>query len=170
MRRLFIEADGVLMDRVDLNRPEELLKEGYYAMRVPEWRMIGAVNRVIRVLPQTEIYVVLHVPLALEQAKAELAEWFGRYFPCAKALRFLPVEEYFGSYIALQKGDILLSADIRTIAVFTLWGGTSIGVDIDKDAIPGITSVSSRDSVEPVADKILDTIIGREVRAWRILP
>ena len=159
--RLFIEADCVLMDHADINHPEELIKEGYYAMRIPEWRMISAVRDLTREIPELEVYIVCHVPLSMESAKAELAEWFGRYLPDASALRFLPLEEYFGSYIALQKGDVLISADVRTLAVFAYGGGACIGVDTDRDAVPGIRCVSTWEHEKLIADQLRRIVEGR---------
>ena len=158
MGRLFVEADGVLMDRADINRPRELIHPEYYRLRLPEWNMIHAICTLIKRMPQLEVYILCHLPLSLEHAKEDTADWFSLYLPEASGLRYLPIGEYFGSYIALKKGDVLLSADVGNLAVFVLGGRSAIGVDVDAAAIPGLPCIRTWDFAEDIATRIMNSI------------
>ena len=160
MSRLFVEAGGVLMDRPDINRPGELLHPDYFRLRIPEWRMIHALRVVMSKVPQLEVYIICLYPLSLERIKADYADWFGRYVPHAKGLRYLPIGEYFGSYIALKRNDILLSADVGSLAVFSFGGRLAIGVDTDEAAVPGIPCVRTWDRSELIAERLIELIQG----------
>lgn len=156
MGRLFVEADGVLMDRADINRPRELIHPEYYRLRLPEWNMIHAICTLIKRMPQLEIYIICHLPLSLERAKEDTADWFSLYLPGASGLRYLPIGEYFGSYIAVKKGDVLLSANVATLAVFAFGGCAAIGVDTDTAAVPGLPCIRTWECADELAGWLLD--------------
>ena len=161
MRRLFVEADGALMDRADINRPEDILHPDYYKLRIPEWNMILALSAVIASRPELEVHVICPHPLSIERVKADLSVWYANYLPGAKSLHFLPLAEYFGSYIALQRGDVLISANVSTLAVFSFSDNSAIGVDVDPAAVPKIPILRTWDHPQITAGIILAVIDGR---------
>ena len=156
MARLFVEADGVLMDHVDINRPKEMLHPDYFKLRLPEWNMLHALRTLIKRMPQLEVYVICQLPLCMEESQADIADWFSLYLPEATALRYLPIGEYFGSYIAVKKGDVLLSADVGSLAVFAFGGCVAIGVDTDTAAVPGLPYITTWEHGDYLANWFLE--------------
>ena len=151
--RIFIEADGVLMERADYNFPAGIAEQGFYESRIPEWNMISALKDVLGDSPELPVQILCHVPLALKYAKEECAMWMSQYFRDACGIRFLPYGE-FGSYIALREDDLLLSAHVGNLALFSFRSRHGIGVDIDADAVPGFSSVKTSDRPEQIAKVI----------------
>lgn len=138
MGRIIIDADGVLMERSDINKPEEFIKENYFLLRTPEWNVLGAVKKLLKEKPDAPIWIVVNVPYSLENAKKEILEWFSWYLPEIKEVKILPMGEYFGSYFVTDKSDVIISSNMTNIMIYTYNGGVAIGVDIDNELIKEI--------------------------------
>ena len=161
MGRLIIEADGVLMETLDINKPFEFIKEDYFLLRTPEWKVLSALKRVLKKMPDAPVLIVVKIPYEMPDATIEIKKWFKTYLPCFDNVKILPYGEYVGSYMALLNDDVLISSSERDIALFLLNNMSAIGVDIDTDCLKGIgyfSTYSNEDDIYQYLKELLTYI------------
>ena len=167
MGKIIIEADGVLRERIDINKPLEFMEEDYFLLRTPEWNVLGALKAVLDEDPDAPIEIIEKIPYEIPKAMEELKMWYSNYLPNFDKVKFLPYGEYIGSYTALSKDDILISSSIRDVALFIINEMAAIGVDVDNDALKGMgffSTNNSRDEIYQYFKMILSTMEGNNIK------
>ena len=155
MSRIIIDANGVLMERADINKPEELIKDNFFSLRIPEWNVLGAIKKLLKENPDTKISIVVNIPYSQNKAREEIMEWLLWYLPEIKDIKILPMGEYFGSYFLTDKSDVLISSNLTNIMIYTYNGGMAVGVDIDNELIKEIGYFSTYNSKGDIYNYLL---------------
>ena len=155
MSRIIIEASGVIMERADINKPEEFVHDDYFILRSPIWNTVSALKDIIKDYPDAPIDIVVNIPYSLDKAREDIKTWLSWYLPEISSVKILPMGEYFGSYFYTSKTDVLISSNLADVALFKCFGGIAVGVDIDTDVIADIGYFNSNSLKEDIYDYLL---------------